>query len=421
MEGTSDEPLTPPPAVPAVVVATPADHTTTDEQNKSVGSSSSGRHPTLQLPNGADSDDDGVLVGEVDDLRPGSNHPRCGSASARPGSSSFANRTAAFRMLEYGVSSDQGTRKTMEDQHKAMLASDLVTPKDPDAPKLAFGIPFFGVYDGHGGTQCAEFLRENLHTLILGHPNVREDPQLAIRDGVAEAERLFLQKCREDRIESGSTVAVALIVDETLITGNVGDSEIVLCRSGQQAVVLTVKHNLGCNPSEVERVKAVGGRIFHNRVGHPKFNPMLVSLAVSRAVGDAGFKLEEYTDGKASGLVADAETNAVRLNDGDEFIIIGCDGLWDVMSYQAAVDFCAELFRTGCNTQEITDKLCQQALALGSTDNVTALFVNLRARPKSSAGPPAEGRVRPASAATTTRTPHIRPAEPVVTEDEEAA
>lgn len=302
---------------------------------------------------------------------------------------------AVWRMIEYGVSSEQGTRKTMEDQHKAMLSTDLVTPRDRSAPRIAMGIPFFGVYDGHGGPQCAEFLRENLHTLILSHEAVRVDTATAIRDAVEEAERLFMEKCRAERIESGSTVAVALIVDETLVTGNVGDSEIVLCRAGA-AKVLTVKHTLASNEAEVQRVKACGGRIFHSRVGHPKFNPMLVSLAVSRAVGDAGFKLEEYTDGRCSGLIAEPETRVTELDPQDEFFIIGCDGLWDVMSYQAAVDFCRELISNGADTQNVTEQLCQEALRLGSTDNVTALFVSLKIRPRSAGG-------RPASAASAQR------------------
>lgn len=329
------------------------------------------------------------------------------SSEEQPPSAYYSTKKekrAVWRMLEFGVSSEQGTRKTMEDQHRAMLSADLATPRDRNAPRVAMGIPFFGVYDGHGGPQCAEFLREHLHALILSHPDVKSDPQRAIHEAVLEAERMFMEKCRSERMESGSTVALALIIDETLVTGNVGDSEIVLSRNGE-AVVLTTKHTLGSNDAEVARVKAGGGRIFHSRIGHPKFNPMLVSLGVSRAIGDAGFKLEEYTDGKFSGLIAEPETKTTELEPTDEFIIIGCDGLWDVMTYQAAVDFCREQVRDGVDTQGITEQLCQQALKLGSTDNVTALFVSLKIRPSSASSISGSGGVngRPASAASAQR------------------
>ncbi|KAH9577214.1 PPM-type phosphatase domain [Trypanosoma melophagium] len=118
----------------------------------------------------------------------------------------------------------------MEDQH-AMVAET---------------IPFFGVYDGHGGTQCAEFLRDNLHTFILSRPDVMTSPEQAIRAGIATAERAFLTKCANEKIESGSTCAIAMIVDDTLVTGNVGDTEIVLCRAGSP-LLLSTKHSLHCN------------------------------------------------------------------------------------------------------------------------------------------------------------------------------
>jgi integrin-linked kinase-associated serine/threonine phosphatase 2C len=357
--------------------------------------------PTSSASNSGGGDSAPAPIAPLNTSNLGQSHQSCESD---PNVSFYSTKKekAVWRMIEYGVSSEQGTRKTMEDQHKAMLSTDLFTPRDRTAPRMAMGIPFFGVYDGHGGQQCAEFLRENLHTLILSHPHARQDPQRAIKDGVEEAEKLFMEKCKTERIDSGSTVAVALVVDELLVTGNVGDSEIVLCRNGT-AKVLTVKHTLSANESEVDRVKACGGRIFHSRVGHPKFNPMLVSLAVSRAVGDAGFKLEEYTDGKASGLIAEAETSVTELEPDDEFIIIGCDGVWDVLSYQGAVDFCKELIKAGKDTQHVTEQLCQEALKLGSTDNVTALFVSLKCRPNSAGGGRPSSATRPASAASARR------------------
>jgi serine/threonine protein phosphatase PrpC len=271
---------------------------------------------------------------------------------------------AMCSMIHYGVSSEQGARKTMEDQHVALCESNTV--------------PFFGVYDGHGGTHCAEYLKAHLHDYVLQHPKLREDPELAMREAIQRAETEFMEKCRQEKIESGSTAALALILDGKLVTANVGDSEIVLSRKGE-AVLLTTKHQLGSNEKEVERVKNCGGRIYHSRVGHPKFNPQLVSLAVSRAIGDAGFKLEEFTDGKSSGIIADADTKLTELTKEDEFMIIGCDGLYDVMNYQECVGYCRHLVETGVPSQKISEAIVSEALQRGSTDNVTVLFVQLQA------------------------------------------
>ena len=54
----------------------------------------------------------------------------------------------------------------------------------------------------------------------------------------------------------------------------------------------------------------------------------------------------------------------------------GCDGIWDVMSSQEAVDIVRkELVR---NSRTVTDAallLSDRALAMGSTDNITCVIV----------------------------------------------
>jgi len=295
-------------------------------------------------------------------------------------------------MLDYGVTSEQGTRKTMEDQHTALCG--VSQPASPAAAEKHAhkNIPFFGVYDGHGGTHCAEFLKANLAGYVINHAEVKSDPQKALRESVLRCEAEFMEKCRVERIESGSTAAMAMIVNGKLYAANVGDSEIILSRGGQPKV-LSTKHHLAANEKEVERVKAVGGRIWHNRVGHPKFNPQLVSLAVCRAIGDAGFKLEEYTDGKASGIIADPDTQECELLPQDEFLLIGCDGLFDVMDYAEVIGFCKEQLAVhtaayadpakrekmgGPPSKLVSEAIVNEALKRGSTDNVTVLFVNLK-------------------------------------------
>ncbi len=51
--------------------------------------------------------------------------------------------------LKYGVTGMQGWRNTMEDSHIAEL-------------DIADNVSFFGVYDGHGGNEVADFVREHL-------------------------------------------------------------------------------------------------------------------------------------------------------------------------------------------------------------------------------------------------------------------
>ena len=67
-------------------------------------------------------------------------------------------------------------------------------------------------------------------------------------------------------------------------------------------------------PDEVARIVARGGFVSNRRVNG--------ALAVSRALGDAEFK-------RPHALVsACPEITETRLQPGDEFLLIACDGLW---------------------------------------------------------------------------------------------
>lgn len=51
---------------------------------------------------------------------------------------------------------------------------------------------FFAVYDGHGGTSAADFLRDNLHQYVIKDSNFPSNPEQAIRNGFLAAENQFL-------------------------------------------------------------------------------------------------------------------------------------------------------------------------------------------------------------------------------------
>ncbi|CAM38550.1 protein phosphatase 2C-like protein [Leishmania braziliensis MHOM/BR/75/M2904] len=262
---------------------------------------------------------------------------------------------------EVGVASDQGIRSSMEDEHVAVVEPEVC---------------FFGIYDGHGGRQCAEYVRSRLHEITLTHESLKTAPQKAISDAFAQVEREFLEQNTSNISSAGCVCAAAVVQGSVLTVGNVGDCEVVLARGGKP-VLLTVKHNPSCNDAEATRVKNAGGCIFNCRVGHPRLNPRMCSLAVSRAVGDAGFKLEEYTNGKPSGIIAVADTSEVLLAKEDAFLILACDGLWDTMSYAEAVDLATAYAASGADANGVADQLVREALRRGTRDNVTAIFVRL--------------------------------------------
>ncbi|KAL4930932.1 type 2C protein phosphatase PTC1 [Aspergillus undulatus] len=142
-----------------------------------------------------------------------------------------------------------------------------------------------------------------------------------------------------------------------LYTANVGDARTILCRNGK-ALRLSYDHK-GSDENEGRRIANAGGLILNNRVNGV--------LAVTRALGDS------YIKDLVTGHPYTTET--VIQPDLDEFIILACDGLWDVCSDQEAVD----LIRNVPDAQEASKILVDHALARFSTDNLSCMVIRLDA------------------------------------------
>jgi protein phosphatase 2C family protein 2/3 len=100
---------------------------------------------------------------------------------------------------------------------------------DENWPKCSF----FGVYDGHGGSNCADYLRDNLHQFVIREGSFPWNPREALRKGFEKAEKRFLELAENSIAsgvveKSGSCAVVTLIVGDMCYIANVGDSRAVL-------------------------------------------------------------------------------------------------------------------------------------------------------------------------------------------------
>ncbi|OJD20355.1 hypothetical protein ACJ73_08312, partial [Blastomyces percursus] len=163
-----------------------------------------------------------------------------------------------------------------------------------------------------------------------------------------------------------------------LYTANVGDARVVLCRNGK-ALRLSYDHK-GSDENEGKRISNAGGLILNNRVNGV--------LAVTRALGDS------YMKDLVTGHPYTTET--VIQPETDEFLILACDGLWDVCSDQEAVD----LIRDTEDPQLASKILVDHALSRFSTDNLSCMIVRfdtkaiqqaIERQRRTSAAPPATG------------------------------
>lgn len=85
------------------------------------------------------------------------------------------------------------------------------------------------------------------------------------------------------------------------------------------------------NEKETQRIKDAGGWVAFNRVNG--------SLALSRALGDFVYKQNEEKKPEEQIVTAYPDVETVDLTDDHEFIVLACDGIWDVMSNERVVEF----------------------------------------------------------------------------------
>jgi serine/threonine protein phosphatase PrpC len=283
------------------------------------------------------------VIESVTNLQPNSNQPKI----------SEKNKL----QLRYAISEAQGPRESMEDAHYTSVEDGL-----------------FCIFDGHGGRKAADFAARRFPDILKNHPKFKSDPEKALHESILATEDEFLELARKDELNDGTTLVVGLISGPNLYVANVGDSEAFVCR-GESALSLTTIHNPSKNSNEVSRVQSVGGRLYNNRLGHPHLNVRFFNIAISRAIGDLLYKSPQYTQHKPSGLTADPDVSVNKLADEDKFLLLACDGVWDVLTHQEVADFINEKLKETDDLQIICNNLVEEALARRSMDNITVCLV----------------------------------------------
>jgi hypothetical protein len=128
------------------------------------------------------------------------------------------------------------------------------------------------------------------------------------------------------------------------------------------------------NPAEKERIQNAGGSVMIQRVNG--------SLAVSRALGDYEYKNVEGK-GPCEQLVSPEPEISVEPKDEahDEFMVLACDGVWDVMSNEDLVEFIRSRLRITNDLASICNQVIDTCLYKGSRDNMSMVLVTFPACP----------------------------------------
>lgn len=333
-----------------------------------------------------------------------------GNASANRQRSEVHETSIGRLVVSVGAASWQGNKDVQEDRY--IINVELEAPES----KRVVG---FVVLDGHSGSLCVdalvEWLPRNLQKCLSAKPALTEEH---LRQAVTEACVLtddeFLAKAREREVLDGSTCLICLIYPDDgrigldgsrttghcrLLIANLGDSRAVLCRSQNgrlSAVRLSDDHKPG-RADERRRIEAKGGVVDMQGVWRV-FTPgpatfggrnVLWGLAVSRAFGDLLMKEpQRYGCVGATGELVTAvpEIHTYDLHPTeDRFLILACDGIWDVLGDDDAVAVCIE----HRSADLAAHALIRRSFEIGSDDNLTAMVVAWQ--PSDTEVTPAEG------------------------------
>uniref|UniRef100_A0A667WLX9 protein-serine/threonine phosphatase n=1 Tax=Myripristis murdjan TaxID=586833 RepID=A0A667WLX9_9TELE len=346
--------------------------------------------------------------------------------------------------MSYGFSAMQGWRVSMEDAHNCI-------------PELDDETAMFAVYDGHGGEEVALYCSKYLPDIIKEQKTYKdgklqkalEDAFLAIdsRMTTEEVIKELIQiagrpteeptsekvaeedDCDEEEegdssdleeeedteegeedsededeeemslpgmdgkeepgSDSGTTAVVALIRGKQLIVANAGDSRCVVSERGK-AVDMSYDHKPE-DELELARIKNAGGKVtMDGRVNG--------GLNLSRAIGDHFYKRNKALPPEEQMISALPDVKVLTLNEDHEFMVIACDGIWNVLSSQEVVDFISERIKPDHSGKarplsSIVEELLDHCLAPDTSgdgtgcDNMTCMIITFRPHPSSAPSP----------------------------------
>ena len=233
-------------------------------------------------------------------------------------------------------------------------------------PKMSY----FAIFDGHGGDKCSIFLKDNLLNYIMEDKNFPIDIKVSLQSSLEKAENEFNKKYQNLNLDninnlnektdfSGSCALICLIVDNKIYLCNVGDSRAIMSmENGSKIRPLTIDHKPN-NPKEYERIIKSGCKVYID-TGEPNLNANNVTfinhekefdkyefdtiyriypcdLSVSRTIGDPKAKMK-HLGGFHNQIISTPEIFTFECNNSCDFIIMGCDGIFDMLSNNEIID-----------------------------------------------------------------------------------
>ncbi|KAJ3615118.1 hypothetical protein NHX12_018686 [Muraenolepis orangiensis] len=267
-----------------------------------------------------------------------------------PSSIRYGKIIPKVSLSKVGAASLIGQRKENEDRYQVSQMTE--------------NIIYFAVFDGHGGSEAADFCDNYMEQYIKDLVVQEDNLELVLTRAFLDVDKALQKHLRlspnASGANAGTTATVALLRDGIeLVVASVGDSRAMLGRKGK-ALKLTVDHHPD-RKDEKERIKKSGGFVTWNSLGQPNVNGR---LAMTRSIGDF--------DLKNMGVIAQPETRRIKLHHvNDAFLALTTDGINFIMNSQEICDVINQCH----DPKEAAQRISEQSLQYGSEDNSTIIVV----------------------------------------------
>ena len=198
----------------------------------------------------------------------------------------------------------------------------------------------FAISEGHGphGKMVSESIKKNFPNIIESEIKIDDKPE-EIKRKLKNIDQDIIEVLKNLNQEinfSSSSLLTAVIIKDSLYLSNIGTCTAVLAKfdGDWTSNQLCSRHNLK-NKTEQRRVKALGAKIFTTPEGSVVFsNGKGPIFEQTRGIGNLV--------GKSFGISSEGEVFELSLKNDDKFVIIGSSNLWELMTYQEAVEICIE-------------------------------------------------------------------------------
>lgn len=262
--------------------------------------------------------------------------------------------------IEYCVSLSQGATRNMEDRYIV---------------DTFLGNPIFILLDGHKGSYVSDFCKKNIMRLLTKHKetvetdsNIVEYFKNIFNKLITELEDNLNQYSLEHN--SGSTITIVYLLQNYIISTNLGNTKSLLIKKDFQFIELTEDHNPYI-PLEKKRITKAHGSIINNKINN--------NIPTSRSLGDFQYKNQKHLKNNEQLVSNVPYILEHRKQNNEKYILIATNSIWENFTNQKIVDYISnshniyEIF----DIQKISKNIIEHSFKIKNNENATIIMIKL--------------------------------------------